>query len=283
MDTGMTTEVFTDIALDAIRVPEDRARSFDPLGAAALAGLIEAQGLMHPITVKPHFASTEDDPAYVLIAGLHRLRAFELLGRAAIPARVLSERSSDEARMDEVLENLGRNELTALDRAQHLYELKMVWDRMHPDFANGGGKTFPTGDEKVQIFGFATEVAEKIGMSKRSINIAVKIWTGLTPDSRRRLVGTKTASNQSEIKALSEQSPARQERIMDMLLSDPPVATSVADALVLIERGVRLNDVEKLYQAADRMIGSLDDSTLCRVLLAHEERVIALLRQQGKI
>lgn len=283
MDTGMTTEVFTDIALDAIRVPEDRARSFDADGATALAGLIEAQGLMHPITVKPHFASTEDDPAYVLIAGLHRLRAFELLGRAAIPARVLSERSSDEARMDEVLENLGRSELTALDRAQHLYELKMVWDRMHPDFANGGGKTFPTGDEKVQIFGFATEVAEKIGMSKRSINIAVKIWTGLTPDSRRRLVGTKTASNQSEIKALSEQSPARQERIMDMLLSDPPVATSVADALVLIERGVRLNDVEKRYQAADRMIGSLDDSTLCRVLLAHEERVIALLRQQGKI
>lgn len=70
---------------------------------------------------------------------------------------------------------------------------------------------------------------------------------------------------------------------MDMLLSDPPVATSVADALVLIERGVRLNDVEKRYQAADRMIGSLDDFTLGRVLLAHEERVIALLRQQGKI
>lgn len=58
MDTGMTTEVFTDIALDAIRVPEDRARSFDADGATALAGLIEAQGLMHPITVKPHFAST---------------------------------------------------------------------------------------------------------------------------------------------------------------------------------------------------------------------------------
>jgi ParB family chromosome partitioning protein len=233
--------------------------------------------------VKPHFASTDDHPIYVLIAGLHRLRAFELLGRAAIPARVLSERSTDEARMDEVLENLGRNELTALDRAQHLYELKVVWDRMHPDFANGGGKTFPTGDEKVQIFGFATEVAEKIGMSKRAINIAVKIWTGLTPDSRRRLVGTKTASNQSEIKALSEQSPARQERIMDMLLSDPPIAASVADALVLIEAGSRPSEVEKRYQAVHRAIEALDDHTLDRVVLAHEGRVIASLRRQGKI
>jgi len=279
----MTTEVFTDIALDAIRVPEDRARSFDAQGAAALAGLIEAQGLMHPITVTPHFASTEDHPIYVLIAGLHRLRAFEQLGRETIPARVLSERSDDESRMDEVLENLGRNELTALDRAQHLYELKMVWDRMHPDFANGGGKTFPTGDERAQIFGFATEVAEKIGMSKRAINIAVKIWTGLTPDSRRRLVGTKTASNQSEIKALSEQIPARQVRIIDMLLSDPPIAASVADALVLIERGVRPDIFEKRYTTAHKAIEDLDDVTLDRVLLAHQDRVIASLRRQGKI
>ena len=259
MDKGMTTEVFTDIALDAIRVPEDRARSFDADGAAALAGLIEAQGLMHPITVKPHFANTDDHPAYVLIAGLHRLRAFEQLGRATIPARVLSERSTDEARMDEVLENLGRNELTALDRAQHLDELKVVYERMHPETKAGvaGGKARQ--GTATEIFSFAESTAEKIGLSQRAIRIAVKIWTGLTPDSRRRLVGTKTAANQSEIKALSEQSPARQERIMDMLLSDPPVAASVADALVLIERGVRLNDVEKRYQAADRMIGSLEE------------------------
>lgn len=279
----MTTEVFTDIALDAIRVPEDRARSFDVDGAAALAGLIEAQGLMHPITVRQHYASTEERPWYVLIAGLHRLRAFELLGRATIPARVLSERSSDEARMDEVLENLGRNELTALDRAQHLYELKVVYERMHPETKAGvaGGKARQ--GTATEIFSFAESTAEKIGLSQRAIRIAVKIWTGLTPDSRRRLVGTKTASNQSEIKALSEQSPARQERIMDMLLSDPPVATSVADALVLIEAGSRPSDVEKRYQAAHRVIEALDDHTLDRVVLAHEERVIASLRRQGKI
>lgn len=279
----MTTEVFTDIALDAIRVPEDRARSFDADGAAALAGLIVVQGLMHPITVKPHFASTDDDPAYVLIAGLHRLRAFELLGRAAIPARVLPERSSDEARMDEVLENLGRNELTALDRAQHLYELKVVYERMHPETKAGvaGGKARQ--GTATEIFSFAESTAEKIGLSQRAIRIAVKIWTGLTPDSRRRLVGTKTASNQSEIKALSEQSPARQERIMDMLLSDPPIAASVADALVLIEAGSRPSEVEKRYQAVHRAIEALDDHTLDRVVLAHEGRVIASLRRQGKI
>ncbi|TKD17923.1 chromosome partitioning protein ParB [Rhodobacter capsulatus] len=277
MDTGMTTGNYFEIPLDRIDVPEDRARNFDPMAASALAAILKVQGIMHPIRVRA------DGDRFRLVAGLHRLRAFEINGMAEIPGTISNARTDEEARLEEVMENLGRNELTALDRAQHLYELKVVWDRMHPDFANGGGKTFPTGDEKAQIFGFATEVAEKIGMSKRSINIAVKIWTGLTPDSRRRLVGTKAASNQSEIKALSEQSPVRQERIMDMLLSDPPIAASVADALMLIEAGVRPSEVEKRYQAVHRAIEALDDHTLDRVVLAHEERMIASLRRQGKI
>lgn len=291
----MTTEFFTSIEIDAIRVPEDRARAFDRDGAAALAGLIEAQGLLHPITVRLHFTSTAERPVYVLVAGLHRMRGFELLGRTVIPARVVAERSSDEARLDEVLENLGRNELTALDRAQHLYELKVVWERMHPEAKHGGDRGNQYTGGKVQslhfgedgkpadVFGFTSAVAEKIGLSRRSIFAAVKIWTGLTPDSRRRLAGTKTASNQSEIKLLSEQSAARQERIVDMLLSDPPVAAGVADALVLIERGARPDIFEKRYTAAHKVLADLDDATFERVILAHEARVIASLQRQGKI
>ncbi|PTV94051.1 ParB family chromosome partitioning protein [Rhodobacter aestuarii] len=282
----MTTGRFTEIAVDLIRVPEDRARSFDPDGAAALAGLIEAQGLMHPITVRPHFSHSDDQPAYVLVAGLHRLRAFEQLGRSAIPARVAAEQSNDEARMDEVLENLGRNELTALDRAQHLYELKVVYERMHPEAKAVSGADLAAkrwNSDAGEIFSFASATAEKIGLSKRAIQIAVKIWTGLTPDSRRRLAGTKTATNQSEIKLLSQQSPARQERICDMILSEPPVAGGVGDALVLIERGVRPDVFEKRYTAAHKVIADLDDVTLDRVLLAHEARVIASLKRQGKI
>ncbi|WP_223635026.1 ParB/RepB/Spo0J family partition protein [Rhodobacter sp. TJ_12] len=279
----MTTEYFTEIAVNLIRVPEDRARAFDPDGAAALAGLIEAQGLMHPISVRPHFSHSEDQPAYVLVAGLHRLRAFEQLGRSAIPARVVAEQSNDEARMDEVLENLGRNELTALDRAQHLYELKVVYERLYPETRAGvaGGKARQGAAN--EIFSFAKDTAEKVGISQRAIQIAVKIWTGLTPDSRRRLAGTKTATNQSEIKLLSEQSPARQERICDMILSNPPAAAGVGDALVLIERGVRPDVFEKRYTAAHKVIEALDDATLDRVLLAHEARVIASLKRQGKI
>ncbi|MRN44426.1 ParB N-terminal domain-containing protein, partial [Brucella sp. 09RB8913] len=112
--------VFRYIKLSDIDIPEDRARELDMDWAQALASMIAAQGLINPITVR----MVDGRPR--LVTGLHRYTGVGLLEWETIPARISNAAADDEARLEEVMENLGRNELKVLDRCHHLFELKQV-------------------------------------------------------------------------------------------------------------------------------------------------------------
>lgn len=277
-----------ELPLASIEVGNDRARDLEPAWAEALSVLIGEQGLQQPILVR----AVEGHPeTYRLIAGLHRLKAHEILGAATIPAYLSSAESDDAARLEEVMENLGRYELIALDRCHHLYELKQLWLRKHPDFANGGGnqrgvnggKTIPT--DTPEVFGFATLVAEQIGLSKRVINIAVKIWTGLAPQTRQRLRGTDLARKQTELKALSEiPTPRRQGEVLDAIFNEQlQDVGNVAQALEYLGGTIACDPIEKRFAAVSKTIADLDDETFDSVIAAHETRVIASLRKRNRI
>ena len=278
----MTPLTILDLPIRDIEIPAERARGFDEAAAEMLSGVIAAQGLHHPIRVRAN------GDRYTLISGLRRLRAFELLQRASIPASISTAETDEAARLEEVMENLAREELIALDRCHHLYELKRVYDLAHPDASRpgrrGNGKTFPISDDAVEAFGLAATVAEKVGLSKRAINIAVKIWTDLSPMSRLRLVGTGLATKQTELKALAEQKPAVQAKILDLILGDDhPDIQNVATALAFLERGRDLTPVEKQFQAVNTAFGKLEDAALDMVLSAHSARVLAWVKRTGRI
>lgn len=267
-----------ELPLASIEVGTDRARAIDSAWVEGLAGSIREQGLMQPIVVYA------DDEGYRLIAGHHRLEAFRLLERDTIPAVMSGAMTADEARLAEVMENLGRHELIALDRCRHLFELKQVWERLHPNFANGGGQTLPTGGDAPEIFGFASSVSEEIGLAKRTINLAVKIWTGLVPSVRKRLVGTETATKQTELKALSELAATRQIKVLDAILDrQQPDICNVAQALAYLTGGVVCDPLEKRFASVSRSIADLDDDTFDSVIAAHEDRVITSLKRRGRI
>lgn len=266
-----------DLPLDAIDLPENRARDFDPVWAEALAGIIRQQGLLNPITVRPV------GDRYRLVAGLHRYYAHLFMGdQATIAARVSEAETDDEARLQEVMENLGRNELIALDRCHHLYELKVVWERMYPETKAGVAGANAKHGHANEIFSFAAATAERIGLSQRSIQIAVKIWTGLAPQTRTRLRGTDLARKQTELKALTELSPVKQAKVMDLILGDAEV-DNVAQALEHLANGVVPNALEKRFTAVSRSFAALDEATFDNVIAAHEERVIASLKRRGRI
>lgn len=278
----MTSMTFVDLPLAQIDIPQDRARSYDAASAEALAAIIADQGLMHPITV------LETGDRFELVAGMHRLAAFRMNGAETIPARVTAAATSDEARLQEVMENLGRAELTALDRCQHLFELKRAWEasRARPlveVLVGAGGKSFPTSDDGVEIFGFARSVAEKVGLSKRAINMAVKIWEALAPTVRTRLIGTGLARKQTELKALSELEPKRQQKVLDLILDEDSEASNVASALAVLDAGAGEDAGERKVVKLAQHFGSLPDLVFDRVLAENEERVIASLKRRGRI
>lgn len=274
-----------EIALDLIDVPKDRARAPDPDWVEALAAVIGQQGLTNAITVRPVGAR------FRLVTGLHRLEAVRRLGWPSIPARASAAASDDAARLEEVMENLCRHKLIALDRCRHLWELKRVWERMYPQAAHGKAPK-PKAKEKIQtlalstdapeVFGFARATAEKIGLSPASIKAAVTIWTRLHPPLRRRLQGTALARKMTELKALSDLSTNRQVKVLD-LIEDPakPEIGNVAEALEYLENGPLPNAVERRFIGASRTLGALDDILFERVVMAHEVRIVASLKRRG--
>lgn len=268
-----------------IDVPDDRARAFDPVWAEALARMIEVQGLLQPILVR-----AVPGGRYVLVAGLHRLRAYGLLGRGSIPIRISQAETDDQARLEEVMENLGRYDLIALDRCRHLWELKAVWLKLYPQAKAGGDRksdaikrqSLAFDPFEPQVFGFSDATAEKIGLSPQAIRLAVRIWHYLTPESRRRLIGTELARKQTELKALSEQKPAVQARILDLILGDA-APENVAQALDHLENGVPVSAEEKRFAAFSKGFAALDDDRLDSLLSVNEDRVIASLKRRGRL
>lgn len=239
----MTAEI-TDINLSEIDIPEDRVRSFDPDEAAGLAATIAEIGLQHPIRLRAV------GNRFRLVAGCKRLEAVRLLGWKAIPYTLSSATNDDKARIEEVLENLARPKLVKLDRYRHLYELKVAYERLHPEAQRGGdrGNQFTGGKlqtlefvpdeaEQTQIFGFTRVNAEKIGLSQSAIFAAVKIWKDLSVASRQRCAGTWLADHQAGLKQLSEQSHTDQAKVLDILFGEKPQATNVPNALTILETG----------------------------------------------
>lgn len=110
----------------------------------------------------------------------------------------------------------------------------------------------------------------------------MKIWTGLTPQSRARLKGSDLARKQTELQALSELSPIRQMKVLELIFGDADV-DNVAQALEHLENGVVPTALEKRFTAVSRSFGGLDEVTFDSVIAAHEERVIASLKRRGRI
>jgi hypothetical protein len=113
------------IRIDSVKV----GKRMRPLGDIdALVRSIRDLGLLIPITVTRERR---------LVSGLHRLAAFKALGRRTIPAVVIPV-SRDEAKLREIDENLARNDLTLLERAEHLRWRKEFYERLHPETRSGG-------------------------------------------------------------------------------------------------------------------------------------------------
>jgi ParB family chromosome partitioning protein len=89
--------------------PHQPRQQFHPEGISSLAASIERHGLLQPIIVRRR----EAGEGYELIAGERRLRAFQRLGRATIPA-LLTDGNPEELAL---IENIQREDLHPLEEA----------------------------------------------------------------------------------------------------------------------------------------------------------------------
>ncbi len=198
---------------------------------SALARSIQEVGLMQPIVV------TQDR---VLIAGLHRLEACRLLGWTEIAHRTVK---ADDLRRElgEIDENLVRNELTVLERAQHLKRRKEIYEALHPDamtFSQEKQRQRATGTPSETISpGFAIDTSSKTGLTARTVQHEVQIATRIAPEVQARLAPTPVADNKTELLKIARiKDPTEQRRVADKIAAGE--AESVNEVKLLDKRAL---------------------------------------------
>ena len=99
--------------------PAQPRRTFDPVRLEELATSITLEGVLQPIVVR----YDESDDIYVIVHGERRWRASREAGQKTIPA-IVREVDDEHRLIQQLMENVVREDLNAVDRAQALRALK---------------------------------------------------------------------------------------------------------------------------------------------------------------
>ena len=219
----------------------ERNRHYSFAKVKELAQSIEEIGLLHPIVV---------DANNILIAGLHRLEAANLLGWDEIPCVVFNISNAEE--LAEIHENLIRAELTELEKADLLCRAKEIYELRHPESSKiekikKNLRQFTDGDkmslsDKVNnynglrdIKGFTENTADKISDSTRSIQRLMQISKNIAPDVKEQIKDTPIADSKTELLSLARVEPEMQKEIMRVIGAKK--AKRVKEAGLLCQKG----------------------------------------------
>lgn len=158
-----------EIRLDRIIPDPDQPRtSIDENALEELAASIRLEGVLQPIAVR---YDTERD-TYIVIHGERRWRAAGIAGLDAIPA-IVREIEPDHVLLQQLMENIVREDLNALDRAQALRALKermddAPWDQVAEAVGIRRSRLFQLlGTEKLSA-GFRTLLREGVISEKQT-------------------------------------------------------------------------------------------------------------------
>lgn len=116
---------------------------------------IEKNGLLQPIIVKKAVKG------YYIIAGERRYRAFELLGKKEIPA-IIKEMTDEEMMIFAVLENLQREDLSALEESESYKNLMDKMSLTQEELAKKLGKSRPYIANSLRLLKLPTEIKNKL-------------------------------------------------------------------------------------------------------------------------
>lgn len=260
-----------------------RLRPINPTWSATLAETLAAGDRLPPIEV------VERGDGYRLIAGGHRLDAHRIVGRTTIEAEVYTAAAfADEAaiRLREIKENMLRFELTALDRAVHLATWKEIHEASYEPPKRGRKPKTIAPEELAQnsaafAQSFSKAASDALGISERSVQVAVQIAAGIDLDVRDRIAGAPIADTASELLQLAHQIPVRQAKIVDLLLSDPPRAGSVAEAIAALDATPAPTRLTGWERVSDRF-SRLNHLEQERFFQAHADAIDRWLAKKGR-
>lgn len=113
-------------------------RSINAQSVADLAESVRAQGLVQPLLARPLNAAAGAGPRYEIVAGERRWRAAQQAGLDRVPA-VVRSLSDEEAAMAALVENVQREDLSAIELAESFRRILEISGGTHKDVARSVG------------------------------------------------------------------------------------------------------------------------------------------------
>ena len=180
--------------IETIKVPDERLRELKPGGVDRLVESMSQIGQLQPITILPDGT---------LISGLHRYEAAKRLGWKLIAVSVL-DLDDAHAQLAEIDENLIREDLTALERAEHLARRKEIYEALHPETTLEGrlkAGVKNSGPDSGPLT-FIDDTAAKTGRPRSKISEEVKLVRDLPAEVRDAVRNTPMADNKESLKRI---------------------------------------------------------------------------------
>ncbi len=161
-----------------------RRRAIDDAKVVEIAQSIEKIGLINSITIKPNRE---------LIAGLHRLKACQLLGRAEIDANIIDLDELD-TKLVQIDENLTRAELHYIEKGELFKTRKEIYERKYPETkkgmaqARGMNKALGYNVSAESAPTFNEDTAKKLNISKRAVQELIYISENLDAEVKQMVM-----------------------------------------------------------------------------------------------
>lgn len=203
VDEPASEEAVVELALTDIHAnPYQPRRKFDQNALKELASSIEKSGVFQPIIVRQPDAEVKK---YEIIAGERRFRASKLAKQATIPA-IVREVTEEQMMEVAVLENLQREDLTALEEAEAYDSLMKKLKLTQAEVSKRLGKSRPYIANYLRLLGLPTAVKTMIQKGQLSMGqartlLSLKDKTKLAPLAKRAIKDNLTVRQLEQIVA----------------------------------------------------------------------------------
>ena len=221
------------IDLSALRSnPFQPRQEFDEEEIKALADSIKTQGLLQPILVRQ-----KEKGIYEIISGERRFRALKILGKDTVPCIVKQCLSDREMMEMAIVENIQREDLNEIEKAEAYQKLLQEYDYTHDQLARQVGKSRTAVTNTLRLLGLPQEI---ILMVRRNIVTMGHARALLSlEDDAKRLALAKRIQDQGlsvrEVEKAVQPVDRDKKKIRSKAAPDLAVDPNIADAIRKLE------------------------------------------------